>query len=277
MIQTVTSLFFLETNLSLTFQGDFCVSMIRKRRSPLQNAESRDVLREQLKRRPVPRSGTRNGPREKENEHTPTVNVEPPKCHCLAVEPTRSKQHQEFCEKKIQNIVKRANTEQAMEHTASMTNDTHLRDGENVACVLRATQQLTFSGEGRPAQQPKRSSSRRPTQELPSHLEEQNHLPQKMHTQSCLASFFCNTQTCSNDDHAAPSPRSSPARAQRHRPTWGYWLRHKERRSETTTCLVSLLPLPRPAAMIAKLHRRSAAWWCPWKAQKNSSRAVPSG
>ena len=28
MIQTVTSLFFLETNLSLTFQGDFCVSMI---------------------------------------------------------------------------------------------------------------------------------------------------------------------------------------------------------------------------------------------------------
>ena len=28
MIQTATSLFFLETNLSLTFQGDFCVSMI---------------------------------------------------------------------------------------------------------------------------------------------------------------------------------------------------------------------------------------------------------
>ena len=83
-----------------------------------------------------------------------------------------------------------------------------------------------------------------------------------MHTQSCLARFFCNTRTCSNDDHAAPSPRSSPARAQRHRPTWGYWLRHKERRSETTTCLVSLPPLPRPAAMIAKLHRRSAAWWC---------------
>ena len=45
------------------------------------NAESRDVRHEQLKRRPVPRSGTRNGPREKENEHTPTVNVEPPRAH----------------------------------------------------------------------------------------------------------------------------------------------------------------------------------------------------
>ena len=161
---------------------------------------------------------------------------------------TRSKQHQEFCEKKIQNIVKRANTEQAMEQTASMTNDTHLRDGENVACVLRATQQLTFNGEGRRSASAaaavppgrNRTISRR-----------------KMHTQ-CLASFFCNTRTCSNEDRAAPSPRSSPARVQRHRPTWGYWLRHKERKSETTTCLVSLLPLPRPAAMIAKLHRRSA-------------------
>ena len=48
------------------------------------NAESRDVLREQLKRRPVPRSGTQNEPREKENEHTPTVNRQ--KCHCLAEE-----------------------------------------------------------------------------------------------------------------------------------------------------------------------------------------------
>ena len=81
------------------------------------------MLHEQLRRRPVPRRGTQNEPREKENEQV--------------------------------------NTEQAMEQTTSMTNDTHLRDGENVACVLRATQQLTFSGEGRPAQQPKRSSRQR--------------------------------------------------------------------------------------------------------------------
>ena len=77
----------METNLSLTLQGDSCVSIIGRAalRSPLQkNAESRDVLHEQLKRRPVPRSGTQNEPREKENEHTPTMNRQ--KCHCLALE-----------------------------------------------------------------------------------------------------------------------------------------------------------------------------------------------
>ena len=33
------------------------------------------MLHEQLKRRPVPRSGTQNEPREKENEHTSTANT----------------------------------------------------------------------------------------------------------------------------------------------------------------------------------------------------------
>ena len=127
-----------------------------------------------------------------------------------------------------------------------------------MACVL----QRLCTPRGPPAARRSSPSAAAQAQQPPSHLEEQNHLPQKMHTQSCLASFFCNIRTCSNDDHTAPSPRSSPARAQRHRPTWGQWLRHKERRSETTTCPVSLLPLLRPAAMIAKLHRLSAAWWC---------------
>ena len=66
----------METNLSLTFQGDFCVSMIgRAALRCKKNAESRDVLHEQLKRRPVPRSGTQNEPRDKENEHTSTANT----------------------------------------------------------------------------------------------------------------------------------------------------------------------------------------------------------
>ena len=39
------------------------------------NAEPRDVLHEQLKRRPVPRSGTQNEPREKKTEHTSTANT----------------------------------------------------------------------------------------------------------------------------------------------------------------------------------------------------------
>ena len=36
------------------------------------------------------RSGTRNGPREKENEHSPTVNVEPPEVELLTNGATRS-------------------------------------------------------------------------------------------------------------------------------------------------------------------------------------------
>ena len=77
MIQTVTPLFFLETNLLLTFPCDFCVSMIGKSALRCKNAESRDVLHEQLKRSEAPRSGTRNGQREK--EHTSTVDMELPK------------------------------------------------------------------------------------------------------------------------------------------------------------------------------------------------------
>ena len=127
------------------------------------------MLHEQLKRRPVPRSGTQNEPREKENEHTPTVNRQ--KCHCLAVEQREANSTGNSARKKKQNIVKRVNTEQAMEQTASMTNNTHLRVGENVACVLRATQQLTFDGEGRPAQQPSAAAAVPPRGTEPSPVE----------------------------------------------------------------------------------------------------------
>ena len=66
----------METNLSLTFQGDFCVSMIGRAALRCKKTRSQEtLLREQLKRRPVSRSGTRNRPREKENEHTSTANT----------------------------------------------------------------------------------------------------------------------------------------------------------------------------------------------------------
>ena len=65
MIQTV--------NLSLTFQGDFCVTMLGRGALRCKNAESRDVLHEQLRRSEAPRSDTRNGPQEK--EHTSTANT----------------------------------------------------------------------------------------------------------------------------------------------------------------------------------------------------------
>ena len=71
----------------------------------------------------------------------------------------------------------------------------------------------------------------------------------------------CNTRSCS----------SSPAREQRRR--------HKERGSGTATCLVSLLPIPRPAVMIATLRRRSAVWCRGWHRRPRPCFfwAVPSG
>ena len=102
------------------------------------------------------------------------------KCHCLAVE-QREANSTGNSARKIQNIVKRANTEQAMEQTASMTNNTHLRDGENVAAAH--------------AQQPKRSS-RPPTWR-------NRTISRRKCTHTCLASYFCNTRTCSNDSQTA--------------------------------------------------------------------------
>ena len=57
VIQTVTSLFSRKQTCLTTVHaahvpGDFCVPMTRRRALRCKNAESRDVLREQLKRRP---------------------------------------------------------------------------------------------------------------------------------------------------------------------------------------------------------------------------------
>ena len=85
-----------------------------------------------------------------------------------------------------------------------------------------------------PAQQPKRSSPGAAAAVPP----EGTISPRKC-TQSCLASFICNTRTCSNDDHAAPSPRSGPAPAQRRRSTTRYctedWMTSKTSKSEKRT------------------------------------------
>ena len=111
----------------------------------------------------------------KENKHTPTVNVELPKVSAKSVIVLQWNNEKQTAtgilrEKKNHNIVKRANTEQAMEQTASMTNNTHLRDGENVACVLRAHPTADL-------QQRKVRSAAAQAQQPPSHLEEQKHLP----------------------------------------------------------------------------------------------------
>ena len=61
--------FFPETNLSHDgphrSQGDFCVSMIGRAALRCKNAESRDVLREQLKRRPQGKNNTQNNQKTK--------------------------------------------------------------------------------------------------------------------------------------------------------------------------------------------------------------------
>ena len=100
MIQTVTSLFFLETNLSLTFQGDFCVSMIGRAalRCKKRGVKRCAALHEQLKRRPVPRSGTRNGPWEK--EHTSTANTSGERAHGTAKSGIRLSQTHRTCARK---------------------------------------------------------------------------------------------------------------------------------------------------------------------------------
>ena len=125
-----------------------------------------------------------------------------------------------------------------------------------MACVLQGL----CTTRGSPAAQ---------AQQPPSHQEEQNHHPQKMHTQSCLASFFYNTRTCCNGDHAAPSPRSSPARAQQPgaRPEVSIV---SERRN------ASFRMTPRLAMIDTQQHPPTGSTM-KWKAQKNSARAVPSG
>ena len=103
----------------------------------------------------------------KENKHSEcgTAKRVSQKCHCLVVEQREANSTGNSARKINQNIVKQVNTEQATEQTASMTNNTHLRDGENVACVLRATQQLTFN-KGRVR------SAAAQAQQPPYHLEE---------------------------------------------------------------------------------------------------------
>ena len=61
----MTSLFFLETNLSLTFQGDFCVSMIG--RGPALSAAKISETAVQTARHT--KDAESRGPRESETEH----------------------------------------------------------------------------------------------------------------------------------------------------------------------------------------------------------------
>ena len=169
---------------------------------------------EQLKRRPVPCSGTQNEPREKENEHTSTANTSNEGAHFNSGYGTAksgirlSRTHRTYARK-------RTKTDRVTAPRYPNRNNTDNRElqienpqenaqnyGMCLAEIVYNTRTSSSPSAAAQAQQP------------PSHLEEQNHLPQKMHAQSCLASFFYNTWTCSNDDHAAPSPRSSPARAQ---------------------------------------------------------------
>ena len=65
MIQTVTSLFFLETHLSLTLQGDFCVSMIGG--GPALSAAKISETAVQTARHT--KDAESRGPRENETEH----------------------------------------------------------------------------------------------------------------------------------------------------------------------------------------------------------------
>ena len=64
MIQTVTSLFFLETHLSLTLQGDFCVSMIG--RAPLSAAKISETAVQTARNA---KDAESRGPGENGNEH----------------------------------------------------------------------------------------------------------------------------------------------------------------------------------------------------------------
>ena len=64
-IQTVTSLFFLETHLSLTLQGDFCVSMIG-RGTALSAAKISETAVQTARHT---KDAESRGPRENETEH----------------------------------------------------------------------------------------------------------------------------------------------------------------------------------------------------------------
>ena len=84
------------------------------------------------------------------------------------------------------------------------------RKGEIMACVLRAPQQVTCSTDVRAAQQ--RPSA---APQHPSHLEKK-HLPQTMHTLSCIACLFTPLGPAAmmftlRDDSAAAQPERSAA------------------------------------------------------------------
>ena len=136
-------------------------------RSPLQkNAESRDVLHEQLKRRPVPRSGTQNELREKENKHTSTANTSDEGAHFNSGYGTAksgirlSRTHRTCARKQTKtdrvNCFKVPKIE-TTQTTGSCRSKTHKKMRKIMLCVL----QRLCTPRGPPAaqaQQPKRRS-----------------------------------------------------------------------------------------------------------------------
>ena len=128
------------------------------------------MLHEQLKRIPVPRSGTRNGPREK--EHTSTANTSGEGAHF--------------------------NSGYGTDTSGIRSSRTH----RTYARKRTKTDRVT--------------APRYPNRNNTDNRELQIENPQEnaQNYGLCLAKIVENTRTCTNHDHATPSPRSSPARAQ---------------------------------------------------------------
>ena len=293
MIQMVTYL--METNLSLTFQGDFCVSMTGRgalrckktrlahlqRPGGMQDRRAAAVVEMDVGKRKMKKISKLQHVKLLRNGPTRGVNTE------TALRVLHSDlRNQLICcgadkgKRQIRDNRSVLQERSAEEENAKKKNG---RKGEIMACVLRAPQQVTCSTDVRAAQQHP-SAAPQP----PSHLEKKPSPADNAHIiVYCMLVYT--TRTCSNDVHAARRQRTAraqrrgqclPGRAATLHPKSSPPVRGegvvvaKTRRAEAlaqrrrstsenranqhetqTTCLVSVFTLLRPPGMMITLRQ----------------------
>ena len=195
----------METNLSLTFQGDFCVSMVGRGALRCKNAEPRDVLEEQLKRSEAPRSGTRNGPREE--EHTSTANTSGEGAHFNSEYGTAksgiklSRTHRTDARKTPVTAPRYPNRNNTDNMELQIENPQE--NAQIVACVLRAPRNDLQRGRVRSAAAQRSSPAQQPGAR-PEVLTENNEETVQL---SCVLPDWCDARTYDDRYAAAPAQR----------------------------------------------------------------------